>query len=83
MNKKRVEHIKKKQKRGVSISLRHFVPLRNEQCALEEVKGRVRGGEARHGDHDRWRRWQVVVVVFVVAVVGRVVVVQMELVWRL
>jgi len=33
--------------------------MRNEQCSLEEFKGRVRGGEASHGDPDRWRRWQV------------------------
>ena len=26
---------------------------------MEEFKGRVRGGEASHGDQDRWRRWQV------------------------
>ena len=39
--------------------LKALVHNRNEQCSLEELKGRVRGGEASHGEHDRWRRWQV------------------------
>ena len=48
-------------KRKIIILICYLFKLvfRNEQCNLEEFKGRVRGGEASHGDQDRWRRWQV------------------------